>query len=385
MNWLTKLKDIELEITTGDGKKYKPLWKDAEKEKNYNSEGFDFIGLQGTYVARGESSSNQYPIYFVFQGDDHLEVSRAFEISSENKNPWTIKHPYYDDLTVQPLALKFDNKGHNVTQITGVVWETINLAAPSSETSAPKIIENLKAETDLIIENNYNNLFDPDTNDIQPANLSALKISSNYKVLGEDLEDLQNFTREATAAALNILSAPDAYITAIQNLINFPFQIEQKIEFKLQQLYNNIVDVFEIVENILYDSQGSTIVSESCVNAITADYENVSEVLNSIDLISDTYNFLIAKFDETGYIQTADQAIKLDLIVNATKSELFKIAFDAKQERIKVLEKDSNIIVVANELIGSGDDNLQQLLNWNNFSLDRYLVLKKGDSVRYYV
>ena len=41
-----------IEIKTGDNEKYFPMFKNYTKEMNFNTEGFYFVGVQGTYVAR---------------------------------------------------------------------------------------------------------------------------------------------------------------------------------------------------------------------------------------------------------------------------------------------------------------------------------------------
>ena len=47
MNWLERLENIKLEVETGDGETYFPLWREAEKNIQFNTEGFDFIGVKG--------------------------------------------------------------------------------------------------------------------------------------------------------------------------------------------------------------------------------------------------------------------------------------------------------------------------------------------------
>ena len=74
MNWQDRLKNIQLIVITGDGKEYRPLWQNAVKNIKFNTEGFDFVGVEGTFVERKKGSGNQYPFVFYFQGDDKSET-----------------------------------------------------------------------------------------------------------------------------------------------------------------------------------------------------------------------------------------------------------------------------------------------------------------------
>ncbi len=150
MSWLNRIENIELEIITGDGAIYNPLWQGAEKNVAYNVETFDFVNQPGSYVQRLEKNANQYPILLYFVGDNNIEEAAAFEKSSQNKNPWKVKHPYYDAITVQPISLKFDNKQHNVTIVTGTIIETIQLKAPIS---APELVKKIESLNLILNEN----------------------------------------------------------------------------------------------------------------------------------------------------------------------------------------------------------------------------------------
>ena len=98
MTWLNRLNNIELEVITGDGKIYNPLWQQAQKNIKFNTEGFDFVDVPGTYVSREQASGEQFPILFMFQGEDCIDVQEAFLESAKDKRAWKIKHPFYDDI-----------------------------------------------------------------------------------------------------------------------------------------------------------------------------------------------------------------------------------------------------------------------------------------------
>jgi len=62
MSWIEQLNNVELEIQTGDGKRWTPLWKEAKRSKVYNTAADDFIRVSGTFIYRGLPQGNQYDI-----------------------------------------------------------------------------------------------------------------------------------------------------------------------------------------------------------------------------------------------------------------------------------------------------------------------------------
>lgn len=380
MSWITKLQDVTLEIITGDKKRYTPLWKDAQKNIQYNSEGFNFIGKNGTYVDRKNVQGTQFPVYFIFQGEDHLDVAEEFELSAKDKRPWLINHPFYGSIRVQPLGLEFNNTNYNVTEIRGILWETISEKFPSASTDITTTIVELNNSLLELSQESFADAFNPVVTDIQPSVVGVDVIDKNYEVL-ENTAALKNLAREATATAVNILSAPDKYILATQALINYPFEIQQSVEFRLTKLKDSLTDLISIFDADLLDANGTAIIGAACVLAVSGDYENRTDVINSIDLLSSTYELLTTNFDSQGYDQNSDVAIQLDLIVNSTLAGLNEIAFNAKQERIQILEKDSNPIVLAHRF----NTELETFINQNNLSIDELICVRKGRTLVYYV
>ena len=125
MSWINKIKDKFI-ITCGDGGVFEPSWMNAQKEKEFNIARFAFPDVPGELVKRGERLATSYSLELYFQGADHLETAERFDNSSNDKRAWTISHPNYGSLYVQPLGISFDNTQHNVSKILCTVVETIN-------------------------------------------------------------------------------------------------------------------------------------------------------------------------------------------------------------------------------------------------------------------
>ena len=350
MSWLERLENIELEITTGDGKTYKPLWKNAKKAINFNTEGFDFIGIEGTFVQREKKSGTQYDITLYFQGENCIEDYEEFEISSRDNRAWIVKHPFFDQIKVQPLNLNPDFSQYNVVVVTGTLWETIDIKFPESVVIPEKRIQNLKLESDDIVLNNYD--IQPTTSLIQNAIDAISGIESSYEKLVTDnttASQLKQLISEAGSAAITLVSDPLNYIREIQALINFPFSIVNTVENKVNQLIQAINEITGIFidspsnqDLITYDVHASTLLSE--LSRITTDptendYLKRKDVVYIINNIDEIYNAVLSIYDDNSYSQRPDTALSIDIIINETLANLFDIAFEAKQERSILLEK----------------------------------------------
>jgi hypothetical protein len=398
MSWQDQLNNVSLQITTGDGEVYLPKWLNAKKNVRFNTEGFEFIGVDGTFVDRKEQSGQQFPIELHFDGINCTEDAAKFLESAKDKRPWTLKHPFYGEILVQPISLSIDDSLYNDSVITGILWETIRTKFPEDVLVVEDVVGQLKADSDLLVSRGLTNkILSPDIGLITPAGNAITNIEKNYKnlaVLSEDAKLLKDLARTASGAAQNLLDDLDGYITATIALINFPFQIVQTLESKIEKVKDSIDELFSIFnqeddqEQSLYESLATSSLTEFSRLVVVPesdDYNTRVDVLNTFDLLNNTYVSVLENFDSTGYIQDSDLALNLDLIINFSLSNLYEIAFEARQERIVNIEKDSNIVLLAHRYYGTGDDSLQEFIDQNNISVDEYLIVKKGREIIYYV
>lgn len=402
MSWITRLEQIELTITTGDGKKYKPLWKSAQKNINYNVEGFDYVGLEGTFVERNKVQGTQYPITLYFSGENCIDVMNAFEISSRDSRAWTISHPFYDDIFVQPLSLNFDNSELNVAKIEGVVWETLNQRFPDSLVNTQKEIEVAKKQADTDIVSVFvEEVETPPPSLPQKAVAAIQRIQENYSSLpttSKDVENLKNLVKTATSAAQEMVSNTQRYIESAITLINFPSTIKQNIEQKIVALLNSISELAAIfvtdtstnVDYLTYEVNSMAIYTELSNNIVKGSidrYLTRANILAKADEIIASYDHFLTTLDAVlikGYSQNAQLAQQLDYIINTAVSKTYDISFDAKQERSIILSHDDNLVTLAHRYLGPGDDNIELLASQNNIGLKEYILLKKGRKIIYY-
>ena len=80
-SWLDLVK-TDYVIKTGDAFTYKPLWLNARKSKKFNISQFEFKGINGSLVKKGNPQARVYDIEIYFQGADHMDQAKLFDLSS---------------------------------------------------------------------------------------------------------------------------------------------------------------------------------------------------------------------------------------------------------------------------------------------------------------
>jgi hypothetical protein len=336
-------------------------------------------------VQRLEKNANQYPILLYFVGDNNIEEAAAFEKSSQNKKPWKVKHPYYDEITVQPIALKFDNRQHNLTIITGTVIETIQLKAPISAPELVKTIESLNLLLNESITSVFINtpVFSGITT-VSGDTISKLDLAfKNLAVLLEQIETYLDYARQAKGAAENVISGATRYINRAIQLINYPYIIEQNIRAKINAMleaFDNLLSVLGI-NNDFIETHGAAILSNVCLISLSAptEYKNRAEVISVINAIQTKYTANIDKFTNP------DIALQLDKIINFTLGGLLNTAQNSKQVRTIYLTYPDNIVNLAVKYFGQGDDNLNLFIETNGININEFLTMPAGRQITYFV
>jgi len=397
MSWLDKVNNIQLKIVTGDGKEYTPKWKNAVKNIDFNVKGYDYPGVEGTFVNRKKVSGTKYPIELFFDGENHLDTAKAFEVFARDNRSWTLTHPYYDIIKVQPTSLSINQNSLSVTVITGNIWETIENKFPNESKNVVKEVAALKFQNDAAVAAVFaEKVGVPEAATVQSAEETVNKISINYEKLpatNATAVKLKNYVRSASAAAQEYISKPTRYVEQLQQLINFPFEIEQNIQLKLVSLRDSISDLGTLLmgidsipgENLLYEVAGFGLITAASATAVSADYANREDVLAAANRLEDSYLDLNTSFESADYLMDAGVVIDADNVYNLTQGNLIQIAFESAQERKLILEKDSNPVSLTHRFYGAGDDNLNKFIDQNALTIDELLQIKKGREIIYYV
>ena len=398
MDWQDRL-ELDFEIITGDGKKWHPIWKGAKIGISSNVQAFDFININGSYVAMKSQSGKKYPFDFYFIGNDCIEVALDFNESTKNRRPWKVNHPFLGQIKVITPKLECDLNDYNVAHYTGVWLETIGRKYPRKQIDPINSVLSQKvALNEMSVVKFTGSLLTASAENVASSKKSIEIIGKGYKILATNKTragELQNLTKTAAGAAETISTDASGYIQQVIKLINFPTDTIAGIESKVEILKNNLSELERIFlsdssndkDKELYEYNSTAFLTQISSDAVNSEYENSAQILSVIENISVAYNTFIAKLDNINHVQDSELALNLSIIVNESIASLLDIALDSKQERKISIEKDSNIIVLAHKYYGAGDENLAKFVEKNNINLakNEFLQLEKGREIIYYI
>lgn len=412
MSWIEKVQK-DLTITTGDGKVYTPNYLNAKFEVEFNVAVLDFINVSGSFVDRRQPKAKKYALELYFQGEDHLDNVANFSTSSEDNRFWTLSHPFYGEIKVQPASLSFSNNIPNLTIVTGTVIETIEDLNPKGTVIANDVIEQGVFNTNLLsVQNTKENILIDSSDVSQQVNdvnqlFKTVKPGIITNANGEEFLKLKN----ATIAL--ITGNPNDSLFKVQEFLIAPALFGISLAERLVLLRTNyntfksetkksIANPLTIVKNILvnYENFASALIGALCLSTTNVneetDYSNKNQILDYVSLISATYKDYLVELDsyQTGtgggledYVPNAASMTALNSLVNFTLSNLFQNAFEAKQERVHIINYRTNIILLTHLLYGLDPDDIHmnELIDQNDIGLNELLEIKKDRKIIYYV
>lgn len=412
MSWIEQV-NKDFEITTGDGRKYIPEWMNANKNTSFNTKEFNFPGVPGTLVDRREPKGSKFELEIFFQGEDHLDVAQAFDISSKDKRFWTISHPLYGILNVQPSSLLFDNTKHNVSKITGVVTETITEINPKAIViPEDKIEEDTEFANDQMASSFENNVT-PTSTDINTAKADNAQAYATVETKIENDSDGQSYfnaLNDAQNAMTNAAADAGAAIRKTQSFILAPALFAQSVKSRLSMLTENFSNLRKNIDGTaetvskntkkFYEVQaGATLTAIALASSIPFDdndYNNRPKVVDVIEIILEVFVEYLEDLDAmqlgsggdpNDYVATAETIIQINNLLNYTMSNLFQIGLEARQERFYTTPDKTDLISLSHKLYGlaNGDESINELIRNNSFGLKHMLEIAKDITVKYYI
>jgi hypothetical protein len=397
MSWKDDISLLEYELVTGDGKSWFPKWLNAVKNVNFNTQGFDFVGVDGTFVSREKKQGSQYDIEIYLDSPSHLDDSELFDRSTRDQRPWTIYHPVFGKIKCQPLSLKYDSSQLSYTKITGTVWETLEYKYPRKSVNSVEIVAQYYEEINNLIIGKKDIESEPEISDSLVSNIdssstvsaktSVTKLSDRYKNMPSTNElatDLKNKVRAASNAADNLLRYPIEFMQQIESLIAFPFQIEQNFLATLRELNKGLDDLLGIGDLSLIEPIASCYLSSTNYFAINGKFDNSKEVVSSIDIILSMNDKVNKFYEDNGISPNFVISQKIDYQKWITIGNLNDIALKSKKQRTIILSKNSNIILLSNKFYGLSDESIEKVLLENNVGIDEVIELEKGREITWY-
>lgn len=407
MSWIDKLK-TELVIICGDGKQYKPLWVTARKTTEYFVAEFNFPKIPGSLVRRGQPKGRRIPFELYFQGADHIEQAAAFEVSSADPRPWTIIHPYYGSLTVQPTDLEINNDDLNVSKLSGTCIETITEDYPKGYVDPADRINTLCTDcNDKQAEAFANRTTVTAGTKVAMTNYTnkVYKTSSGY--VTPDLADSYYDAYQTTLANANKATLiPSLAIQSLQQLIATPARFKLNIRNRFDLLESQLVSASTMLISVtdtgvknLYEAVGGFVLSAMCTAAATTDSTDYTRRSDAIDIMQriltaqQSYlNMLDSVQSATAtrvgsYLPDSNAMTALNVMISYTVSSLLQIALNGKQDRTYITPVDTNWIVLTHRFYGldAADVNLQALRAQNGAGLSTALGIRAGTKIKYYI
>ena len=270
MSWLDRIENQELEIITGDGQVFTPIWKTASRSLETNTSRFDFLEIDGTLIRRGNVSGTIFPFEIHFQGENNIEESTRFLEATKDKRAWTIRHPLYDEILCHPSGINFDDSNRNVTIVTGEWWETIEDIYPDSSIDIKEdVLQAVEETQEIVVENFGTNLGTAESSTIANITENLNTIADKFRQAATtetDLENVENAIGETLSALNSISSSANIFMTRAATLLRTPAKLYESIETRinlLQETYDDLKNAFSGLINRqdkLYFESASTMI-----------------------------------------------------------------------------------------------------------------------------
>ncbi len=154
--------------------------------------------------------------------------------------------------------------------------------------------------------------------------------------------------------------------------------------------------IIGVADKKYFESISASLIASFSVVLVTpqtGDYVLVSDVFNASQRLANLYSKYLTKLDSlkvslydlnNSFNPDASVQSELSSLVLFTISNLYKLSFEAKREKIIIVEKDTNPILLVHRYIGldANDNNLSNFITTNNIRLREMFLVKKGREIR---
>jgi hypothetical protein len=406
MSWVEEI-NTGLAIRTGDGNEFRPKWLNVTILDEYNIAEFDFPEVEGTLVTRRKARGGKYNLEVYFDGEDYLEILSTFRTSSKDSRPWTVNHPFYGQIIVQPLSLQFDLSKYNSAQVTGTIMETITEGNPQV-TADPKDLILSKADQ---VEFTYIASF---TNGVSLSATDLITLTSNTDSMyeaakgiagsNEESEEYFNLYKAALSAIDEAVGEPENTITKMQAFMTAPGAFDVDVKRRVDTLAGQLDTLLLTVDNIvdkngskIFENNGGILLTAMCIAASSGTgLLSRLDVVYVMDIIFAYHNTYITNLDSiqsanngntTSYMPDHDSIFNLTDLVDFTITNLITVALSAKQERVLYLEEDSNVVTLTHRFYGIPEDDstIDYFIKTNTIGRLELLNVRKGRRLVYYI
>ena len=405
MSWQDRLQNIDFKITTGDGKSFEPLWINGESSIEFNAKKYEFINVPGSRIDRKRPKGENFPLQFYFQGSDNIEQVANFIKSAKDPRPWKVQHPFYGNITGQPLKISRYDDNYNVTRIVVDFWETLTSDFPKSKVSSRDLIQSKVTDLKTAGVTSYVSGAAPSSRDILTIKENTKDVSAKFNRIQTTETSIEYKNTFATSIKLvdNLIAEPGKLIESNQKLVSLPATYDQPVATRI----NTLGIAFDELKSMLgsrndkyyVESQGSTIIGSMSTAAMTPqadDYTTRSQVNAVAQKISAVYSDYLETVDNAqvdrydvanAWSQNSTLQQILSEVVQDTLANLYQLAFESKQEMVVEVPAQTNLIVAAHKYMGldATDENLERFRTINNIRNDELFRIHKGRQLKYFV
>lgn len=395
-------------------------YEDVSYEIDKRTAGFNFPGVDGTYVQDNGYNERRYPLRCIFTGPNCDREALAFESLLLERGQGKLEHPLYGRVNVVPFGTitRRDDllSAANQAILDVVFWSTLGAVYPSSRVSPKHEVTQSVKTTKAALGRSFAKAVNLSTEarrvnqkitvtsalrDIQ----SALKAASNaVESVNREFRDIQqqvNFGIDVLVGQplllaeqiLNLITAPSRALTGIAsrlegyaNLLDRMLgrsratpgdtSVLDRIQLRLSNDFHTadliasgaVVGGVESVVNNRFTAKPQAL---EAAEAILADAERLT-------------GWRDGRYNDLGQIDTGEGSQALQETVALCVGYLIEISFSLVPEKAVVLDRPRNIIELAAELYGSIDDQLDFLISTNRLTGSEILELPRGKRVVYY-
>lgn len=405
MSYYDTLENTAFSIETGESSLFLPLWKGGTKDVEYNTSMFDFINVTGTLVDRKKPRSPFFNLVFYFQGETYLDEAKRFEVAASDPRPWIIEHPIYGSIKGQPLSFKRNDDNINIVEFSIPFWESIEADYPFTNYSIKDNTREKKLQVYAMASLSYTTNNPIASADIPKIKISLSDMSGSMKSMQDNTtySEFQNQLNKALKAVDNLLAGPINAIQQVQAFLDLPSTYAQVLEARIasyEAIYTRLEStISSVADKKYFEAISASLIASYSVVLVTpqnGDYILVSDVFKASQQLASLYSKYLAKLDtlkvsiydvNNSFNPDASVQSELSSLVMYTISNLYKLSFEAKREKIILVDKDTNPILLVHRYIGldATDENLVNFITTNDIKLRELFLIKKGREVRFQI
>lgn len=440
MAWQDRLR--EAAYRSPNGTRVAFLYQDVSRIAEKKTSAFNFPGADGTLVQDLGRKGRRYPLRVLFSGDDHDQDADAFEELLLERGAGVLEHPRYGQVDVVPfgeITQRDDLKTRaNQTVIEVVFWATIGVVYPISQTdgaaetlavvgeyqvaSSEQLDESLQVTTQFE-EVTFRDQWDGFLDNIESAltGISEVQddISRQFNAISDSIRRgiivLVDQPLTLASQTFLLIQTPAAALTQIEVRLSAYGDLASSMIHGGSSRIGTVADgppqileptndnraANELISREIF-AQGSVAGSVTATMLAAQDPDGdggystqpqalaaAEQIFEQFEQVTEWSDLNYCSLDGTGIekrpvVDTGAAYQQLQQAVALAAGELVNLAFNLRQERRIVLDRNRSLFDFIGEYYGDIDSNLDFFIKSNNLTGSEILELPKGRTVLVY-